>query len=90
MDVQIKVITHSDNLNEFRVIVESSKVSGRHVAIPLARDKIAHDRGHRIQGLGGGFIDRVEGSRDNVMGLPTTRVLEALARHRISSSVEVK
>jgi nucleoside triphosphate pyrophosphatase len=39
-----------------------------------------------IQGLGGGFIADVEGSRDNVMGLPTARVIEALARHGISAS----
>jgi len=34
-----------------------------------------------IQGVGGGFISHVDGSRDNVMGLPTARVIEALARH---------
>jgi septum formation protein len=34
-----------------------------------------------IQGVGGGFISHVEGSRDNVMGLPTERVVAALARH---------
>ena len=33
-----------------------------------------------IQGVGGGFISQVEGSRDNVMGLPTERVVAALAR----------
>jgi septum formation protein len=38
-----------------------------------------------IQGLGGGFIANVEGSRDNVMGLPTSRVVEALARCGISA-----
>jgi septum formation protein len=38
-----------------------------------------------IQGLGGGFITKVEGSRDNVMGLPTARVVEALARCGISA-----
>jgi nucleoside triphosphate pyrophosphatase len=36
-----------------------------------------------IQGVGGGFISHVEGSRDNVMGLPTERVVAALARHGI-------
>ena len=36
-----------------------------------------------IQGIGGGFISRVEGSRDNVMGLPTDEVLAALRRHGI-------
>jgi len=33
-----------------------------------------------IQGVGGGFISHVEGSRDNVMGLPTAGVVAALAR----------
>jgi len=33
-----------------------------------------------IQGVGGGFISRVEGTRDNVMGLPVQRVLAALER----------
>jgi len=36
-----------------------------------------------IQGVGGGFISRVEGSRDNVMGLPTEQVVAALARHGV-------
>jgi septum formation protein len=31
-----------------------------------------------IQGIGGGFISAVEGSRDNVMGLPVDEVLRAL------------
>ena len=34
-----------------------------------------------IQGIGGGFISQVEGSRDNVMGLPTIEVLAALKQH---------
>ena len=34
-----------------------------------------------IQGRGGGFISQVEGSRANVMGLPTERVVAALMRH---------
>jgi septum formation protein len=34
-----------------------------------------------IQGRGGGFISRVEGSRANVMGLPTDQVIAALMRH---------
>jgi nucleoside triphosphate pyrophosphatase len=36
-----------------------------------------------IQGVGGGFISHVEGSRDNVMGLPTERVVAALARNGV-------
>ncbi len=36
-----------------------------------------------IQGVGGGFIAHVEGSRDNVMGLPVERVVAALARYGV-------
>jgi septum formation protein len=36
-----------------------------------------------IQGIGGGFISHVEGSRDNVMGLPTDEVIAALRQHGI-------
>jgi len=37
-----------------------------------------------IQGLGAGFISRLEGSRANVMGLPTEQVVAALARQGTS------
>jgi len=36
-----------------------------------------------IQGVGGGFISHVEGSRDNVMGLPTDEVIATLRRLEI-------
>ncbi len=36
-----------------------------------------------IQGLAAGFIAHVDGSRDNVMGLPTGEVVEALKRHGV-------
>lgn len=36
-----------------------------------------------IQALGGSFIARVEGSRENVMGLPVREVVEALERRGI-------
>ena len=36
-----------------------------------------------IQDAGAGFIARVEGSRDNVMGLPMREVLTALRRHGV-------
>jgi septum formation protein len=36
-----------------------------------------------IQGRGGEFISHVEGSRDNVMGLPTREVMAALTRYGI-------
>ena len=39
-----------------------------------------------IQGVGGGFISHVEGSRDNVMGLPTEQVVAALARWGVKAN----
>jgi septum formation protein len=41
--------------------------------------------GYGIQGAGGDFITRVEGSRDTVMGLPTCEVLAALRRHGLDA-----
>lgn len=41
-----------------------------------------------IQNAGAGFIERVEGARDNVMGLPVREVLAALRRHGIAPSTE--
>ncbi|HUO06063.1 MAG TPA: nucleoside triphosphate pyrophosphatase [Candidatus Binataceae bacterium] len=39
-----------------------------------------------IQGQAAGFIVRVEGPRDNVMGLPTEKVVAALGRYRVGKS----
>lgn len=41
-----------------------------------------------IQDAGAGFIERVDGARDNVMGLPVREVLAALRRHGIAASRE--
>ena len=72
-------------------IIESSPVESRVTFRKLADAEIdayiATDEpfdkagAYGIQGVGGGFISHVEGSRDNVMGLPTERVVAALARH---------
>jgi septum formation protein len=71
-------------------ILEASPVESRVTFRKLAEaeidDYIATDEpfdkagAYGIQGIGGGFIARVEGLRDNVMGLPTERVVAALAR----------
>jgi septum formation protein len=39
-----------------------------------------------IQGDGGAFITDVEGSRDNVMGLPVDEVIAALRRHEMTDA----
>jgi septum formation protein len=72
-------------------ILESSPVESnvtfRKLSDDEIEDYIATDEpfdkagAYGIQGVGGGFISHVEGSRDNVMGLPTERVVAALARH---------
>ena len=74
-------------------ILESSPVESRVTFRKLADAEIdayvATDEpfdkagAYGIQGVGGGFISHVEGSRDNVMGLPTERVVAALARYGI-------
>jgi septum formation protein len=71
-------------------ILESSPIESlvtfRRLADAEIDDYIATDEpydkagAYGIQGVGGGFISRVDGSRDNVMGLPTERVVAALAR----------
>ncbi len=63
-----------------------SQVTFRKLAEAEIEDYIATEEpfdkagAYGIQGIGGGFISHVEGSRDNVMGLPTERVVAALAR----------
>ena len=77
-------------------ILESSPVESRVTFRKLADDEIddyiATDEpfdkagSYGIQGVGGGFISDVEGSRDNVMGLPTDAVVAALARYGVKPS----
>jgi septum formation protein len=72
-------------------IVDSQAVTSRVTFRELTRDEIAayiatgepFDKAgaYGIQGIGGGFIAHVEGSRDNVMGLPVDEVIAALERH---------
>ena len=60
------------------------KLSNTEIDSYIATDEPFDKAGaYGIQGVGGGFISHVEGSRDNVMGLPTERVVAALARHGI-------
>ncbi|MFZ2061429.1 MAG: Maf family protein [Candidatus Binatus sp.] len=60
------------------------KLSGAEIEDYIATDEPFDKAGaYGIQGVGGGFISHVEGSRDNVMGLPTERVVAALARHGV-------
>jgi septum formation protein len=66
-----------------------SRVTFRKLREAEIEDYIATDEpfdkagAYGIQGVGGGFIAHVEGSRDNVMGLPTASVVAALARYGI-------
>lgn len=66
-----------------------SRVTFRKLAEAEIQNYIATDEpfdkagAYGIQGIGGGFIAHVEGSRDNVMGLPTARVVAALARYGV-------
>ena len=60
------------------------KLSNTEIDSYIATDEPFDKAGaYGIQGVGGGFISHVEGSRDNVMGLPTERVVAALARYGV-------
>jgi septum formation protein len=60
------------------------KLSDAEIEAYIATDEPFDKAGaYGIQGVGGGFISHVEGSRDNVMGLPTERVVAALGRHGV-------
>lgn len=73
-------------------VVESAVVTSRVTFRRLAAEEIERyiasgepfDKAgaYGIQDAGGGFIAAVEGSRDNVMGLPVDEVLRALRRQR--------
>lgn len=71
-------------------VIEAEAVESRVFFRPLSEAEI-HDYiasgepfdkagAYGIQGMGGGFIARVQGPRDNVMGLPVREVLAALER----------
>jgi septum formation protein len=68
-----------------------SQVTFRKLAEAEIEDYAATDEpfdkagAYGIQGVGGGFIAHVEGPRDNVMGLPTERVVAALARYGVKA-----
>jgi septum formation protein len=60
------------------------KLSDSEIDAYIATDEPFDKAGaYGIQGIGGGFIAHVEGSRDNVMGLPVDHVVAALARYGV-------
>jgi septum formation protein len=76
------------------VVAESVPVTSRVTFRVLSADEIAAyvasgdplDKAgaYGIQDAGAGFIERVDGARDNVMGLPVREVLAALRRYGIA------
>lgn len=79
-----------------RAVIEQLPVVSRVTFRPLAAEEIeaylatgdSFDKAgsYGIQGLAGDFIAALEGSRDNVMGLPVREVLEALSRNGIDAA----
>jgi septum formation protein len=78
------------------MIAESMPVTSRVTFRALSPDEIAAyvatgdplDKAgaYGIQDAGAGFIQQVEGARDNVMGLPMREVLAALRRHGVAGA----
>lgn len=72
-------------------VIESAPVMSRVTFRPLSSDEVeaylatgdSFDKAgaYGIQGVATGFIAAVDGSRDNVMGLPVREVLDALKRN---------
>jgi septum formation protein len=77
-------IAHGDRLIETEAVesrVFFRPLSGREIHDYIASgEPFDKAGGYGIQGMGGSFISRVDGPRDNVMGLPVARVLDALER----------
>ena len=77
-------VAHGSHLIETEAV--ESEVFFRPLSETEIRDYIASGEpfdkagAYGIQGIGGGFISRVDGPRDNVMGLPVDKVLAALER----------
>jgi septum formation protein len=75
-----EVITRQAVLSRVTFRTLSSEEIATYIATGEPFDKAG---AYGIQGIGGGFIAHVEGSRDNVMGLPTEEVIAALRQHGI-------
>jgi septum formation protein len=77
-------VAHDERLIETEAV--ESEVFFRPLSEREIRDYIASGEpfdkagAYGIQGMGGSFVSRVDGPRDNVMGLPVERVLAALER----------
>jgi septum formation protein len=59
----------------FRALSEATRA--RYVALGEGRDKAG---GYGIQGVAGAFVERIEGSYSNVVGLPLAQTVELLTR----------
>jgi septum formation protein len=58
----------------------------RQLDVYLATDEPWDKAGaYAIQGLGGAFVEAIEGSYSNVVGLPLAQTLQLLAEHGVSS-----
>ncbi len=80
-------IARDDRVIEKRAVlsrVTFRELSAREVSEYIATGEPFDKAGaYGIQALGGSFIAQVEGSRENVMGLPILEVVEALERHGV-------
>jgi len=82
-------LARGDTVAESRAVtsrVTFRELPSREIAEYVATGEPVDKAGaYGIQALGGSFVERVEGSTDNVMGLPTREVVEALGRHGFAS-----
>ncbi len=79
---------------EPQVEVVETKVHFRQLDLPTCKAYLATDEpwdkagAYAIQGLAGAFVDSIEGSYSNVVGLPLAEVWELLRGHGIATGLE--
>ena len=78
------VSTHSEKTT-VQFVQLSQKQCEAYVATDEPWDKAG---AYAIQGLGAAFVERIEGSYSNVVGLPLAQTLKLLAQHGVLSALD--
>ena len=84
LQTEAGVSTHSEETT-----VQFAQLSQEQCEAYLATDEPWDKAGaYAIQGLGGAFVERIEGSYSNVVGLPLAQTLQLLAEHGVFSALD--
>jgi septum formation protein len=84
LQTEAGVSTHSEETT-VQFVQLSQEQCEAYVATDEPWDKAG---AYAIQGLGGAFVERIEGSYSNVVGLPLAQTLQLLAEHGVLSALD--